>query len=118
MNVYIGRKRQRGHGIGDMMASAFKSLLPGLGRALVPNLFSAGSKLAQAGISKGTAFLGQKLGLTPAAPQPHYHQPAQKQPPKKRQKVVASKVAKRKKGGGRSTNSSKKQRRTPDIFDS
>lgn len=143
MQVFMGRRRQRGHGIGSVISGAFKSLLPAagnllksLGSKLVTNV---GSKALSTGANIATDILAGKrpsdalrsrLGAagseiarnplsllsTPSAapPQP----PPPPPPPPKTTKKTKRKPLKRKLVSSkvRSSKGSKKSRRV-DILD-
>ena len=114
MNVYVGRRRQRGHGIGSILASVFKPLVGGLiggVKTLAPKIISSiapkvaqvGSQLVGSGISKGIEYLGKKTGLIPKSTlQQVQPQPMPVKTPAKRKKKTPKTItrAKKKKGSG------------------
>jgi len=134
----MGRRRQRGHGIGSVISGAFKSLLPTistLGKNLIGNVgknllntganivgdLLSGKPMAQTvrnqASATGKRILSSPLSLlkaqTTIAPLP-----APPPPPPKKQKKKKKKGLKRKlqSSGGSSGSASKKTRRV-DIFD-
>lgn len=130
----MGRRRQRGHGIGNVISGAFRSLLPAasnifssIAKKALPNL---GKHALQAGINIAGDVLGGmrakdalqqravQVARNPASLVRFMQHPPEEPPKKKRKKTIKSvpsktghsKLTKAKKGR-------RTQKRPHDIFD-
>jgi len=62
--VYVGRSRQRGHGLGDIFKSIFRVLFPAL-KTLAPHALRAGANIVE-DVSKGKTWKDSAIKHAPA----------------------------------------------------